>query len=85
MIGKTVLTKCGGLRRPGGQVFCLLTHSSCQHIYLGVWDGVGFKVHSEVSSLGDWVYCEMAKSGGGADWRMKIVSLSCGGLRDLIR
>lgn len=83
MIGKTLSTnKVRGLRRPGGQVFCLLTHSSCQHIYLGVWDGVGFKVHSEVSSLGGWAYCEMANPERGADLRMKIMSLSFGGLRD---
>ena len=80
MIGKTVLTKCGGLSWPGGHIFCLLTHSSCQHFYLGVWDRVRFKVHSEVSSLGDWVYCEMDKLEEGADLRMKIMSLSIGGL-----
>ena len=26
------------MRRPGSQIFCLLVHTSCQHIYLGVWD-----------------------------------------------
>lgn len=32
--------------------------------------------------MGDWVYCKMANLEGRADSRMKIMSLSFGGLRD---